>query len=268
MKGPTIRLEGGTMKRPIFAASLVLLSAALLGGCTSLQKEGNVHMGQKAHAFDIDVVEKMTGHYLLYLPSGYGTDDGQWPLLVFLHGAGERGDDLDLVKRHGPPKIVEDRDDFPFIVLSPQCPKNSWWSPPLVKALIDSVVATYRVDAARIYLTGLSMGGFGTWSVAAEYPELFAALLPICGGGDPTKAERIKQIPAWIFHGGKDPVVPLEKSTEMKNALEACGADVTLTVYENLGHDCWTKTYDNEKIYDWLLAQKLEDTRQQPDTRL
>jgi len=263
MRRLPISHEGGKMNRPIITASLLLLVTTVLGGCASQQKEGSPHMGQKGFAFDIEVLQKMAGRYLLYLPSGYGADDRQWPLLVFLHGAGERGDDLDLVKRHGPPKIVKDRDDFPFIVLSPQCAKESWWSPPLVKALIDTVVAQYRVDETRIYLTGFSMGAFGTWSVATDYPDLFAALLPICGGGDPTKAERIKQIPAWIFHGGKDPVVPLEKSTEMKKALEACGADVTLTVYQNLGHDSWTRTYENEEIYDWLLTQrKLGDVRQ------
>jgi len=234
----------------------------LFVGCASQHKEGSLHMGQKGFAFDIAVLQRMTGHYLLYLPDGYGAGDRQWPLLVFLHGAGERGEDLDLVKLHGPPKIVENRKDFPFVVLSPQCPKDSWWSPPLVKALIDGVIEKYRVDRTRIYLTGLSMGGFGTWSLASDYPDLFAALLPICGGGDPTKAERLKEIPAWIFHGARDPVVPVHRSTEMKDALQACGADVTLTVYPNVGHNSWTRTYENEEVYDWLLAQrKLEDAQ-------
>lgn len=194
--------------------------------------------------------------YLLYLPNGYTEEDQKsWPLLFFLHGAGERGDSLDLVKMHGPPKIVESK-DIPFIVVSPQCPLNQRWSPPQLKELLDEIILTYRVDTARIYLTGLSMGGYGTWAMAAEYPEMFAALAPICGGGDPSQVHKIKHIPIWVFHGAKDPVVPLERSEEMVNALMKINGKVQFTIYPEATHDSWTETFDNEQLYEWFLKQR------------
>ncbi|MCW4011906.1 MAG: alpha/beta hydrolase-fold protein, partial [Candidatus Bathyarchaeota archaeon] len=134
--------------------------------------------------------------YLLYLPKGYSEEE-KYPLLVFLHGAGERGDDLELVKIHGPPKLIEAGHDFPFIVVSPQVSLDEWWSPDTVVWLTKEIMENYSVDTERIYLTGLSMGGFGTWHTATKYPEMYAAIAPICGGGDPTKAHRIKDVPVW-----------------------------------------------------------------------
>ncbi len=193
--------------------------------------------------------------YLLYLPNGYDTGEQKsWPLLFFLHGAGERGDSLDLVKMHGPPKIVETK-DLPFLVVSPQCPVNQRWSPEILKELLDDILLTYRTDKNRIYLTGLSMGGFGTWDLSMKYPEMFAALAPICGGGDPSQMEKIKHIPIWVFHGAKDPVVPLQRSEEMVNALKKINGNVKFTVYPEATHDSWTKTYNNEKLYEWFLEQ-------------
>ena len=125
--------------------------------------------------------------YLLFLPESYAQSTNQkFPLILFLHGAGERGRDLDSVKRHGIPKIVETNPDFPFIAVSPQCPEDSWWTSELhtINGLIEEVVEKYQVDTSRIYLTGLSMGGFGTWSLASMYPERFAAIAPVCGGGE------------------------------------------------------------------------------------
>ena len=133
------------------------------------------------------------------------------PLIIFLHGAGERGNNLDLLKKHGIPKIVEQNPDFPFITLSPQCPKDSWWTSELrlLNGLVDKITKSYQVDMSRIYLTGLSMGGFGAWSLASMNPDLFAAIVPICGGGEPDRAARaLKNMPVWVFHGAKDTVVP------------------------------------------------------------
>ena len=132
----------------------------------------------------LDVKVQVTLDYLLYLPADYDKQDA-WPLLLFLHGAGERGDDLELVKKHGPPKLIEQGKPFPFIVVSPQCPKDGSWStrPLELTALLDDIAAKYKVDRDRVYLSGLSMGGFGTWLLAGYAPERFAAILPICGGG-------------------------------------------------------------------------------------
>ncbi|MBM4090130.1 MAG: phospholipase [Planctomycetes bacterium] len=193
--------------------------------------------------------------YLLYLPKDYDQKES-WPLILFLHGAGERGDNLNLVKKHGPPKLIAAGQDFPFIIASPQCPKDRRWEPFELAALVDEVVAKNKVDEDRIYVTGLSMGGFGTWSLAAYQPRRFAALVPICGGGDPIMARLFRPIPAWVFHGAKDTVVPIERSERMVEAMNKSGGTVKFTVYPDAGHDSWTETYANPELYDWLLQQK------------
>ena len=196
--------------------------------------------------------------YLLFLPEGYGKEKKLWPTILFLHGAGERGNDLEKVKLHGPPKIVETQKDFPFIVISPQCPKDDWWTdrPEIWMGLLDDVCKKYDVDKNRIYLTGLSMGGFGTWALAMDQPNQFAALAPICGRGDPKKAALIAHVPTWVFHGAKDTTVPLAGSQEMVDALKAAGGDPKFTIYPDAGHDSWTATYDNPEFWSWLLAQR------------
>lgn len=197
----------------------------------------------------------VTMDYLLALPKDYDQKPA-WPLVLFLHGAGERGDNLALIKKHGPPKLLEAGQQFPFILVAPQCPKDHWWDPFELKVLLDDIVQTYKVDPDRIYLTGLSMGGFGTWSLAASIPDRFAALVPICGGSDPIVAKRIAHIPVWAFHGAKDPVVPVERSQQMAEAMEKKGGTAKLTIYPEAGHDSWTEAYANPQLYEWLLQQK------------
>ena len=193
--------------------------------------------------------------YLISLPKDYEAQTS-WPLLLFLHGAGERGSDLELVKKHGPPMLIEQGKDFPFVVVSPQCPTDLWWEPVGLMALLDEVVEKYRVDQDRIYVTGLSMGGFGTWSLAAFAAERFAAIAPICGGGEPVWAGRLALVPAWTFHGAADTVVPKQRSQEMADAIKKRGGDVKLTIYPGVGHDSWTQTYANPELYDWLLQHQ------------
>src|SRR5665213_531661 len=193
--------------------------------------------------------------YLLFLPQGYRESQQRWPLMLFLHGSGESGANLAKVKAHGPPKLVESTPDFPFILVSPQSPGRGWNNQTLT-ALLDDVVSKYRVDSSRIYLTGLSMGGFGTWSLAAAHPERFAAIVPICGGGKPADAAKLAALPIWAFHGAKDPTVPVERSREMVAAIKAAGGNVKYTEYPEAKHDCWTETYQNPELYKWLLAQK------------
>lgn len=179
-------------------------------------------------------------------------------MILFLHGAGERGSDLDWVKRYGVAKIVEEQPDFPFIVASPQCPRSQYWSVQLLSDLLDEVIDTYGVDPDRVYLTGLSMGGYGTWYLAAAQPHRFAAIAPICGGGDPDEACKLKTLPVWAFHGARDSVVPESESKEMVEALKACGGNVKYTVYPEAGHDSWTQTYNNPALYDWFLQHRRE----------
>ena len=223
-------------------------------------------MSQTKHVFETKIEKKVTLKYLLYLPKGYNKKrDAEWPTILFLHGMGERGDDLEIVKKHGIPKIVEGKDDFPFIAISPQCPVTSLWTTMMdeLHALLVDAVQRYKVDESRVYLTGLSMGGYGAWYLAAAYPELFAAVVPICGGmvRDSEFRDRIKalkDVPIWIFHGAKDEAVLIKNSKELYNALKKLGGNVKFTVYSDLGHDSWTKTYDNPNLYKWLLKQKRQ----------
>ncbi len=198
-----------------------------------------------------------TGHYnyLLFLPDRYETRE-KWPTILFLHGAVERGSHLEDVKRHGVAKIASEQPDFPFIVISPQCPIAQIWSVPLLSALLDEVVSAYRVDPDRIYLTGLSIGGYGTWHLAIAQPQRFAAIAPICGGGNPQKVRYLKRLPVWVFHGAIDTVVPIARSEEMVAALQACNGNVKYTVYPDVGHDSWTQSYSNPALYEWFLQQR------------
>jgi pimeloyl-ACP methyl ester carboxylesterase len=196
--------------------------------------------------------------YLLYLPPEYekNTKD-RWPLIVFLHGAGERGNDLEKVKTHGPPKIIKEGQELPFVVVSPQCPEKEGWGIPALNALLDEVMAHNRIDPDRVYLTGLSMGGTGTWTLAAAHPDRFAAIVPICGDANTGDASKLKKIAVWAFHGKLDPTVPVAYSTNMVEAIEKAGGNnVKLTVYPEAKHDSWTETYKNPYLYTWLLEQQ------------
>lgn len=195
--------------------------------------------------------------FLLYLPQGFEPTGGRkWPLLVFLHGSGERGDDIEQVKLHGPPKLLSEQNDLPFIVVSPQAPAGTVWNSTAVHALIDAVMERLPVDPERVYLTGLSLGGHGTWNIAASRPERFAAIAPVCGAGDVALACQLKGVPVWAFHGQQDSVVKLQDDAAMVEAVRACGGDVKFTVYPDLGHDAWTRSYANPALYDWLLQHR------------
>jgi len=215
-------------------------------------------------AFEQQITKTLYLDYFLYLPKDYDRcSDKKWPLILFLHGAGERGDDLEAVKKHGIPKIVAKDDAFSFIVVSPQCPENTLWGDHFeaLDALLKEMGTTYSVDPDRVYLTGLSMGGYGSWHFATLYPNRFAAVVPICGGGIPMygfpeRVSVLKNVPIWVFHGAKDAVVPLEESQKMVDVLRESGSDIQFTIYPDAEHDSWTETYENPKLYDWLLSQR------------
>jgi len=187
-----------------------------------------------------------------YLPDG----EGLRPLVLFLHGAGERGADLNAVLRHGLPRRIADGWRPPFAMLAPQCPADRWWDPDPLARLLDAALARLPVDPARVYLTGLSMGGFGAWALATRYPERFAALVPVCGGGLPFFASRLRDVPVWAFHGARDEVVPLHYTTDMVEAVRCAGGEARLSVYPEAGHDAWTAAYDDEALWAWMLAQQ------------
>ena len=208
---------------------------------------------QKAAKLDIEIKAQMD--YWIYLPQDYEKQE-KVPLLLFLHGAGERGNDLNKVKVHGPPKLIEAGKKFPFIVVSPQCPEGRWWATHELVALIDNLESKYKIDPDRIYVTGLSMGGFGTWALADRIPNRLAAIAPVCGGGNTVTARSLAKLPTWVFHGAKDTVVPLTLSQDMVDAMKKHGGEPKLTIYPEAGHDSWTETYNNPEFYEWLLAQK------------
>ena len=208
---------------------------------------------QRAEQLDADVKVKMG--YLLSLPKDYAKKD-KWPLLLFLHGSGERGDDLALVAKHGPPKLIAAGKEFPFIVVSPQCPKEKTWEAFELTVLLDSLEKKLRVDSDRIYVTGLSMGGAGTWKLAASSPQRFAAIAPICVGGDTNASRRLAALPTWVFQGAKDSARSVEQFHAMIDALRKSGGTPRSTLYPDAGHDAWSETYSNPAFYEWLLEQK------------
>lgn len=193
--------------------------------------------------------------YLLYLPDGYESDTTKkWPLMLFLHGAGEQGTDLSKVKKHGPAMHVDQGKKYPFILVSPQAQRG--WKSEMLYNLLVSISKEKRVDPDRIYLSGLSMGGFGTWDLAIKHPELFAAIVPICGGGDSKDIWKLRHMPVWCFHGAKDEIVPLVSSEKMVNALKKYNSNVQFTVYPDVWHDSWVKAYEDPNLYQWLSKQE------------
>ena len=253
------------MKTTLCLALALVVPA--MTSCTSMKPKSPTAAGTLSPAkLKWQVTRKAEIQYLLYLPKDYQAKSGKtWPLMLFLHGAGERGTNLQLVAVHGPPKLVKQDKELPFILVAPQCPDGQRWEKEGLLQLLDHMTKHYALDTSRVYLTGLSMGGYGTWSLGVTHPEKFAALVPICGGGERIdvllagreRAAALKSLPIWAFHGAKDPVVPLEESQRMVDALKRLGVkEVKLTVYPEAGHDAWTEAYDNPELYDWLLKQR------------
>lgn len=243
------RFDGVAMRGCLVTAVL----AFVLGGG---MQEGRSESPQQAVKLQTQV--PVTLDYLLYLPPNYDQQE-KWPLLLFLHGAGERGTDVNLVKMHGPPKLIDQGKQFPFIVLSPQCPKEHEWEPIVLTALLDEIESKYKVDRDRVYVTGLSMGGFGTFELAAYTPNRFAALMPLCpGGGEPYWPKRYAHVPVWLFQGAKDNEFTVNKANEMAQAIRDANGFLTYTIYPNGEHNIWTETYNNPAVYEWLLHHKRQ----------
>jgi predicted peptidase len=217
-----------------------------------------------SQAVEKTVTKRISLPYLLYLPPGFEQEaDRKWPLVIFLHGAGERGSDLALVTRQGMARLVQQGRDFPFIMAAPQCPPDCTWDRKLdeLDCLLEEIIQKYPVQTEQIYLTGLSMGGYGTWHWAARHPRAFAALVPICGGampltGFPERAAVLKEVPIWAFHGEDDQIVPVQRSAELVQVLEDLDAPVRFTRYKGVGHNAWNRAYAEPALFDWLLAQK------------
>jgi len=197
--------------------------------------------------------------YQLFLPRGaLDGSDAEWPLVVFLHGSGERGSDVKRVKVNGPPRIVADHPGTPFILVSPLLEADADWDTKKLERLLVQLRRVYRIDPRRIYLTGLSLGGHASWRWSAERPDLFAAVVPVAGRGDPAVACRLKDMPVWAFHGDSDDIVPPSGSFVMVEAIRSCKGTVPprLTIYPGTNHGSWVPAYDDPALYRWLLEQR------------
>ena len=215
-----------------------------------------------------------TQQYRLMKPDNYDPQT-KYPLVLFLHGAGECGKDNEKQLVHGVAEFAKEgnRKKHPCFLIAPQCPnmKLGWsdfrakpgtsakgQSEPgrLAVELVESIQKEYSIDPNRLYITGLSMGGFGTWDIITRHPDMFAAAVPICGGGDPTKADKIAKLPIWVFHGGADNVVNPERSREMVEAIKKAGGNAKYTEYPKVGHNSWVKAYQDADMHNWLFEQK------------
>ncbi len=173
---------------------------------------------------------------------------------------------MSIVKKWGPPRMVERGDPFPYILVSPQCPAKDSWSRPTQQSrliqLLDFILKTYAVDENHIYLTGLSMGGYGSWRLAADHAHRFAAVAPICGGGKTEDAHKLKSLPIWVFHGDQDRTVPMSRSVQMVNAIKAAGGTkIRFTTLENVGHNSWSAAYATPELYKWFDIHSASGNR-------
>lgn len=188
-----------------------------------------------------------------------------WPVILFLHGAGEGGRDGSAQTTVGiGPAIRKDPAQFPAIVVFPQSPPRvPWFGPSAANALaaLDDAISEYNVDVQQQYLTGISMGGYGTWHLATRFPERFAAIVPICGGAEDVdvSASRLRNVPSWVFHGDRDNIIPVSESREIVAALEALGAPVRYTEYAGVMHNSWDRAYAEPELMPWLLGQRTPD---------
>ncbi|MFA6541924.1 MAG: prolyl oligopeptidase family serine peptidase [Bacteroidota bacterium] len=228
-------------------------------GCSS-SKEWIIPPGQHPQHFEKKIVTDVGYDLLVYTPKDFSDGNKRWPLIIFLHGSGERGNDVNKLKVHSLPKIVDTKDDFPFIVVSPQSHEGEQWHPEGLNAMLDEVIRQLPVDTNRIYLTGLSRGGLGVWKFAIAHPERFAAIAPVCGWGILEDVGNLKTMPTWVFHGAKDNVVSPTESEKMVEALKKSGnTEVKFTLYPDANHNAWDATYANQELYDWFLQHTRKE---------
>jgi predicted peptidase len=204
--------------------------------------------------------DNLNSKFWVYLPKRYEASKAKMPVIIYLHGSSRRGTDLERVKANGLAHLVDTRDDFEFAVVSPQAGyKYAWqqcWRAADIKLVVEHVLKTWRFDPERVYISGLSMGGYGVWTCGAANPELYAAAVPICGGGSPANAAKYASLPIWAFHGEEDYVVPISRSRAMVDAIKKAGGNARLTAYPEVGHNSYEKAYADPELYRWLLKHK------------
>ncbi len=207
--------------------------------------------------FESKKTPSITMNYYIALPEDYDTSDKKYPLILFLHGAGERGTNAPVTKVHGVPKLIDRGEKIDAVCITPQCPSELVWDNIVMelKELLDGIIAEYRIDTENVNCTGLSMGGFGTWTMGVTYSTFFHKIAPVCGGGMAWRAAALKDVPIKAYHGGADGVVNPERSKEMVNAVIAQGGSAELTIYEGVGHDSWVNAYEKSDLVEWLITK-------------
>jgi predicted peptidase len=227
-----------------------------MAGC-SITQDWMSLTGQHSQHFEKQIVKTVSYDMLVYVPRDVHSSLQLWPLIIFLHGSGERGGDPNKLKVHSLPKVVDEQKDFPFIVVSPQCAEGERWNAEALNVMLDEVFAQLPVDTNRVYLTGISMGGLGVWKFAIAHPERFAAIAPVCGWGLLEDIQKLKNTPVWVFHGAKDDVVPSSESEKMVQFLKKYGNEqLQFTLYPEANHNAWDATYANPALFDWFLQHK------------
>lgn len=272
----------------------LLTGGALISKTSGIQTSSEPQLLIKSFTSLVSNTER---EYWLYLPQGYNdSNEKKWPVILFLHGGGERGEDINKVLKHGPIKEVNIGRELPFIIIAPQMPSmlRDEQQPPRERRtpqvntgrksmlrtvtgiedrvgtlgppqgwneiekdlimILDNTLKDYQANPDCLYLTGLSYGGFGTWYMATQHPDRWAAIAPICGAGDNSQVHKIGETPVWLFQGGRDNVVLPELSIKTADVLDAAGGNVRITVHEDLSHNCWTRVYSGEDIYNWFLS--------------
>jgi len=225
-------------------------------GCSTTQNWTMV-TGQHTQHVEKQIVKTVSYDLLVYVPNNIQSSTQRWPLIIFLHGSGERGSDPNKLKVHSLPSVVEGKEEFPFIVVSPQCAEGERWNAEALNVMLDEVLERLPIDTNRVYLTGVSMGGLGVWKFAIAHPERFAAIAPVCGWGILEDIRKLKDTPVWVFHGAKDDVVPPSESEKMVQFLKKYGSEkVQFTLYPEANHNAWDVTYANPSLYDWFLQHK------------
>jgi predicted peptidase len=242
---------------PLFTRRTVLATPLLMTACAQTPPSNPLPTLPGQHAVAIDVPGRSAPvRSWLYMPPGYAASTQAWPLVLFLHGSGERGTALDKVKVHGPPKHAAAGRHYPFILCSPQLEEGQDWRVDTLHALRLALQARLRVDPQRITATGLSLGGHGVWAWAAAYPGDLAAIAPVCGWGDPATVCQAKHVPVRAYHGSLDDAVPMASQQVCVDALRACGGQAEFIVYPGVGHNAWDRAYEDAALVPWLMAQK------------
>ena len=244
-------------RRDWLTSALAAGASAAWPGRAAAKPGAGLPLGwEQTESFRGVVTKQVALRYLIWQPEPASKPAEGWPLVIFLHGSGERGRNIAKVKAHGPPRYAAAGRRFPFVLVAPQIDEGDSWHSDEIEALRADLCTRLPIDPDRVLVTGMSMGGYGAWNYAVAYPEQVAAIAPVCGIGNVERAARVAQVPVWAFHGARDSVVPIAADREMVDAVREAGGQVRFTVYPGVGHNAWDRAYADPALYEWLLAQR------------